>query len=62
MSATPTCNPHRKNEEVSYDSICRICFAAVARSKAEAELADYEKAHVCTPSYLDHHGHFTRSA
>jgi len=38
---------HRLNEDETYDSICRTCFAAVVRSKPESELATYESAHEC---------------
>ena len=49
MSNKLTMYPHRLNEEGSYDSICRECFATVARGKAEGELAAYEEAHICDP-------------
>src|SRR5258708_40170262 len=38
---------HRRNEDGSYDSICRVCFESVARCKQESKLAQYEKVHEC---------------
>lgn len=52
--------PHRRNEEGSYDSICRNCFATVVRAKSESELAEHEKAHVCDPNLLSGHDRFNR--
>ena len=57
MVLSPTLYAHRRNEAGSYDSICRMCFAAVARSKPEAELESYEKAHTCESSFLADRGH-----
>jgi hypothetical protein len=42
-----TLYPHRCNQDGSFDSICPICYATVARSRQEAELAEIDKAHVC---------------
>jgi|HubBroStandDraft_3_1064219.scaffolds.fasta_scaffold559522_2 hypothetical protein len=42
-----TVYPHRQNRDLSYDSICPICFATVSSQKIEAELAEYERHHVC---------------
>lgn len=39
MSDNVAVCPHRLNEEGSYDSICRECFATVVRGKVEDELA-----------------------
>jgi len=41
--------PHRTNENGSYDSICRICHLTVASARIEAELARFERSHVCDP-------------
>jgi hypothetical protein len=48
------CNhfPHRRDRDGLYHSICPACFATVARSMPEAELAELERAHVCTRSSL----------
>jgi hypothetical protein len=43
---TATVYPHRQNRDLSYDSICPICFATLSSRKMEAELAEYEKHHV----------------
>ena len=43
---------HRRNDDGSYDSICRACFAAVVRHKPESELAKYEATHECDSSFL----------
>lgn len=52
MSDYSTAYPHRLNEEGSYDSICRACFATVIRGKAEDELAAYEEVHICDPIHM----------
>jgi hypothetical protein len=52
MTYDSTLFAHRLNEDGSYDSICRVCFAAVVRSKPESELAQYEKAHDCESDFL----------
>ena len=43
---------HRRNDDGSYDSICRACFAAIVRSKPEYQLAQYEQAHDCESDFL----------
>ena len=52
MSDNVTVYPHRRNEEGSYDSICRECFATVVRGKEESELSAYEEAHICDPIHM----------
>ena len=52
---------HRRNEDGTYDSICRECFAAIARGKTELELEISERNHVCDSSFLAERGHFGRS-
>jgi hypothetical protein len=39
--------PHRHNHDGSFDSICRICYATLARSMDEASLQPYESNHQC---------------
>jgi hypothetical protein len=39
--------PHRHNFNGTYDSICLICFATVATTKTEPELAVYDRRHIC---------------
>jgi hypothetical protein len=39
--------PHRHNYDGSFDSICRICFATIARSWDEALLEQHENRHYC---------------
>jgi hypothetical protein len=39
--------PHLRNPDGSYDSICRACYATVARVKNECELKYYESRHKC---------------
>jgi hypothetical protein len=58
MANSSTFYAHRRNEDGSYDTICRTCFAALARFKPERELAAYEKAHDCDSSFLAERGHF----
>jgi hypothetical protein len=50
---------HRRNEDESYNSICRACFATVVRHKPESELAEHEKAHECDSSFLAERGQLT---
>ena len=53
--------PHRKNRDGSYDSICPKCFTTIARSKAEAELAAFDRGHFCDSSFLAERGHFAEA-
>jgi hypothetical protein len=52
MSDRPTHFPHRQDSDGLCHSICPTCFATVARSRPEAEVAELEMAHVCNPRYL----------
>jgi nitrite reductase/ring-hydroxylating ferredoxin subunit len=61
MANAPALFAHRRNEDGSYDSICRACFAALVRSKPEPELAAYENAHNCDSSFLAERGYFNRA-
>jgi hypothetical protein len=56
MADTATLYPHRQNKDGSHDSISLACFATVARSEAEAELAEKDKAHVCDSAFLADRG------
>ena len=47
---------HRRNKDGSFESICRICFSTVARSKQEAELAEQDSTHICDSSFLAERG------
>lgn len=38
---------HRQNEDGTFDSICRSCFATIATTKSEHQLDSFERAHVC---------------
>ena len=40
---------HRENRDGTFDSICPACFDTVATAAREADLAKYEKPHVCDP-------------
>jgi hypothetical protein len=53
--------PHRRDRDGLYDSICPTCFATVARSKPEAEMAELERAHVCNSSFLAERGQLSRA-
>jgi hypothetical protein len=53
-----TVYPHRRNRDGSFDSICPTCYATVARSKPEAELAEIDEAHICDSAYLAERGSF----
>jgi hypothetical protein len=61
MANSSTQYAHRRNEDGSYDTICRTCFAAIARSKPESELAVCEKTHHCDSSFLAERGYFNRA-
>jgi hypothetical protein len=43
---------HRVNRNGTHDSICRGCYATVASTTEEEELAEHESAHVCDRAYL----------
>ena len=60
MVGDPALYAHRRNEEGSYDSICRTCFTTVVRSKSEAELAEHEKSHLFDPSLAAERGCYRR--
>jgi hypothetical protein len=51
--------PHRRNKDGSYDSICLNCFATVACTETEGELAEHEKNHNCNASSLANTRHFS---
>jgi hypothetical protein len=44
---------HRRENFGIIASICVKCFATVARSKAEEDLAHFERTHVCNPHDLE---------
>jgi hypothetical protein len=39
--------PHRRNRDGTLNSICLVCLATVASQKAEDELKELDKRHVC---------------
>jgi hypothetical protein len=43
---------HRVNRNGTHDSICRACYATVASTTEEAELAEHERTHLCDRAYL----------
>jgi hypothetical protein len=43
---------HRKNEDGTFDSICRSCFVTVATARFESELEGEEHDHICDPRDL----------
>jgi hypothetical protein len=43
---------HWRRFDWSLDSICPNCLATIANAKDEADLAEYERNHVCTPVFL----------
>ncbi len=42
---------HRKNRDGSIDSICKTCFATVAKVHDEVTLTQHERTHCC-PSWI----------
>jgi hypothetical protein len=61
MSERATQFPHRQDSDGLCHSICPTCFATVARSRPESELAELERAHVCDQSFLEGRGHFNNA-
>jgi hypothetical protein len=60
MAAPAPIFPHRHNKDGSFDSICTTCFATVASAQLDAELAVYDRKHVCDPEVLWDHANFRR--
>jgi hypothetical protein len=56
--------PHRQNLDGEYESICKTCFATVAKAQNETELVAYERAHICDPlwTYRWGQGYYLRAA
>jgi hypothetical protein len=52
-SAKHTAFPHRRNPDGSFDSICPDCFATIAKTQSEAELARHERNHLCRAEDLE---------
>ena len=42
--------PHRVNSDGTIDSICDQCFATIATSSLESDLASLEATHICEPA------------
>ena len=61
MANKPTLYSHRRNQDGSYDSICPVCSATIARSMAEVELTEYETSHVCDSAFLAERDYFSRT-
>ena len=61
MADTATLYPRRQNKDGSHDSMSLACFATVARSEAQAELAEKHKAHVCDSAFLAERGCLSRA-
>jgi hypothetical protein len=61
MSVKSTLYPHRRNDDGSYDSICTSCYATVASSWSEGELAEHEGAHTCDSALLAERGALSRT-
>ena len=54
--------PHRRTNDGSYISIWLRCFATVARSTSETELAAHDKDHICDLTSMANPDHFTVSS
>ena len=52
--------PHRHNKDGSLDSICTTCFATTASAQIDAELAVYDRKHICDPGVLWNQTNFRR--
>ncbi len=46
------CN--RKNEDGTFDSVCRACFMTIATTNLECDLKASELRHVCDAAILRH--------
>jgi hypothetical protein len=44
----------RSNADGTRDSICKKCFATIATSREESELAQAEQTHACDPYVLNY--------
>lgn len=44
---------HRPENSGIIGSICLKCFATIARTRAEEDLAQFERAHVCNSADLE---------
>jgi len=53
--------PRRRDRDGLYDAICPRCFATIARSQPEAELAKLEQAHTCNAAFVAERGSFVRT-
>jgi hypothetical protein len=51
MFDRPPFYPHRENKDGTFDSVCLKCFATVARTSLEIELAQRDKTHICDPMF-----------
>jgi hypothetical protein len=58
MAAPLLFYPHRHNKNGTHDSICLICFATVATTLTEPELAVYNRRHICNQSLLSERRNF----
>ena len=61
MASTVALYPHGQNKDRSHSSMSLACFATVARSEAQAELAENRKAHVCDSAFLAECGCLSRA-
>lgn len=46
---------HRRNQDSTFDSICRSCYMTVGKRKLEAELEIDERVHVCESRHPYNH-------
>jgi hypothetical protein len=49
---------HRENEDLTWDSICTVCFGTITTKDSESELVGVEAAHLCahlggTPAWFE---------
>ena len=54
-------NPHRRNRDGTWDSICLTCFATVATTATELDLAEADRVHICAPAVLSQRSSEIRS-
>jgi hypothetical protein len=61
MAHKATLDPYRPTKDGSYDPICQTCVAAVACSRAKADLPEKDMACVCNSAFLAERGCFNRA-
>jgi hypothetical protein len=43
--------PHRRNNDGTWDSLCKNCFLTIGHGRTDSELSEGEKTRVCHSSF-----------